>query len=99
MTKKKKKKKKKKTLCPVTVLVDYQVSDRCPWATCSYSHHIFVQGYGREGVVGDKTIQFKSQDRSGRPSVVLKGRQAAKNTGEIMIEKVIYYGDPDLLLE
>ena len=24
----------KKTLCPVTVLVDSQVSDRCPWATC-----------------------------------------------------------------
>ena len=23
-----------KTLCPVTVLVDSQVSDRCPWATC-----------------------------------------------------------------
>ena len=27
-------KKNKKTLCPVTVLVDSQVSDRCPWATC-----------------------------------------------------------------
>ena len=26
---------RKKTLCPVTVLVDSQVSDRCPWATCS----------------------------------------------------------------
>ena len=25
---------KKKPLCPVTVLVDCQVSDRCPWATC-----------------------------------------------------------------
>ena len=25
---------KKQTLCPVTVLVDSQVSDRCPWATC-----------------------------------------------------------------
>ena len=24
----------KKLLCPVTVLVDSQVSDRCPWATC-----------------------------------------------------------------
>ena len=24
----------KNTLCPVTVLVDNQVSDRCPWATC-----------------------------------------------------------------
>ena len=22
------------SLCPVTVLVDSQVSDRCPWATC-----------------------------------------------------------------
>ena len=30
----KKKKKKKKPLCPVTVLVDSQVSDHCPWATC-----------------------------------------------------------------
>ena len=26
--------KKTKTLCPVTVLVDSQVSNRCPWATC-----------------------------------------------------------------
>ena len=25
---------KKATLCPVTVLVDSQVSDHCPWATC-----------------------------------------------------------------
>ena len=25
---------KKTTLCPVTVLVDSQVSDRCPWASC-----------------------------------------------------------------
>ena len=25
---------KKKSLCPVTILVDSQVSDRCPWATC-----------------------------------------------------------------
>ena len=24
----------KKKKCPVTVLVDSQVSDRCPWATC-----------------------------------------------------------------
>ena len=28
-------KKKQQPLCPVTVLVDSQVSDRCPWATCS----------------------------------------------------------------
>ena len=28
--------KKKKTLCPVTVFVDSQVSDRCPWATCLF---------------------------------------------------------------
>ena len=36
---------KKQTLCPVTVLVDSQVSDRCPWATCWFSHevaHLFV---------------------------------------------------------
>ena len=26
--------KKPKLLCPVTVLVDSKVSDRCPWATC-----------------------------------------------------------------
>ena len=31
---KKKEKKKKKILCPVTVFVDSQVSDRCPLATC-----------------------------------------------------------------
>ena len=24
----------KKSLCPVTVLLDSQVSDSCPWATC-----------------------------------------------------------------
>ena len=24
--------------CPVTVLVDSQVSDSCPWATCLYRH-------------------------------------------------------------
>ena len=28
-------------LCPVTVLVDSQVSDRCPWATCLY-HDLFI---------------------------------------------------------
>ena len=28
------KKNQKTTLCPVTVLVDSQVSDLCPWATC-----------------------------------------------------------------
>ena len=33
---------KKKTLCPVTLLVDSQVSDRCPWATCLY---FFVNGF------------------------------------------------------
>ena len=27
-------KKKKTTLCPVSVFVDSQVSDRCPWANC-----------------------------------------------------------------
>ena len=27
---------KKTTLCPVTVLVDSQVSDCCPWATCFF---------------------------------------------------------------
>ena len=28
-----------KSLCTVTVLVDSQVSDRCPWATCfSWPH-------------------------------------------------------------
>ena len=31
---KKKKKKKKKKLCPLTIFVDSQVSDRCPCATC-----------------------------------------------------------------
>ena len=35
-----KKKTKKKTLCPVTVLVDSQVSDHCPWATCSLPKQI-----------------------------------------------------------
>ena len=28
--------KKKTPLCPVTVLVDSQVSDRCLWATCLF---------------------------------------------------------------
>ena len=35
----KQKQKKKKTLCPVIVLVDSQVSDYCPWATC---FHLYV---------------------------------------------------------
>ena len=39
-SKKKKKKKKKNTLCPVTVLVDSQVSDRCPWASFHVSHQV-----------------------------------------------------------
>ena len=26
----------RKKLCPVTVLDDSQVSDRCPWATCFF---------------------------------------------------------------
>ena len=30
----KKKINKNKSLCPVTILVASQVSDRCPWATC-----------------------------------------------------------------
>ena len=34
----KKKQTKKQPLCPVTVLVDSQVSDHCPWATCWFSH-------------------------------------------------------------
>ena len=28
----------KNSLCPVIVLVDSQVSDRCPWATCLPAH-------------------------------------------------------------
>ena len=39
---KKKKKKKKKKIFPVTVLVDSQVSDRCPWATCYVSACLFI---------------------------------------------------------
>ena len=31
--------KKPQLLCPVTVLVDSQVSDRCPWATCCNTYH------------------------------------------------------------
>ena len=44
---KKKKINKNKSLCPVTILVDSQMSDRCPWATClnfsesaKYSKHL-----------------------------------------------------------
>ena len=32
---------KKKKLCPVTVLVDSQVNDRCPWATCFFFFFFF----------------------------------------------------------
>ena len=39
---KKQQQQKRKTLCPVTVLVDSQVSDRCPWATCFDSNALFV---------------------------------------------------------
>ena len=37
---------KKKQLCPVTVYVDSQVSDRCPWATylLSLSHYFGCYG-------------------------------------------------------
>ena len=34
----------KKTLCPVTVLVDSQVSDCCPWATC-FQNFITIINY------------------------------------------------------
>ena len=37
--KKKKKINKNKSLCPVTILVDSQVSDRCPSATCYLNLH------------------------------------------------------------
>ena len=36
--------KKKPTLYPVTVLVDSQVSDRCPWATCLNVQVNLIQG-------------------------------------------------------
>ena len=44
VVKKKKKKKKKKKLCPMTVLVDSRVSDRCPLATCFYYVKVGFQG-------------------------------------------------------
>ena len=34
------KKEEKNSLCPVTVLVNSQVSDHCPWATC---FHLFCK--------------------------------------------------------
>ena len=34
------KKRQQHPLCPVTVLVDSQVSDCCPWATCSTSRYL-----------------------------------------------------------
>ena len=40
----KKKKRKKKSLCPVTVFVDSQVSDRCPWATCFFHRSVYEVG-------------------------------------------------------
>ena len=36
----------KKQHCPVTVLVDSQVSDRCPWATCFCLFPSFSQVLG-----------------------------------------------------
>ena len=33
---------KKKTLCPVTVFVESQVSDRCPWATCLFNELVSI---------------------------------------------------------
>ena len=45
---KKQTKKKKKTLCPVTVLVDSQVSDRCPRATCFIFAQTIDCGYTLE---------------------------------------------------
>ena len=45
------KKNKKKSLCPLTVLVDSQVSDRCPCATCYY----------KVKVGNDQETKFSSQ--------------------------------------
>ena len=39
---KEKKTLKKRPLCLVTVLVDSQVSDRCPWATCYIKLHLYI---------------------------------------------------------
>ena len=56
------KKKKKQLLCPVTVLVDSHVSDRCPWATCFISEPIlkffvaFFRTFGMQK--DDKVILF-----------------------------------------
>ena len=42
---------KPQLLCPVTVLVDSQVSDRCPWTTCYCSH-----GAGNDAVLPLRTL-------------------------------------------
>ena len=39
-------------LCPVTLLVDSQVSDRCPWATCFYVFPMTPPGRGPYGPQG-----------------------------------------------
>ena len=43
------KNKQKKPLCSVTVLVDSQVSDRCPWATFFFFFFFFGGGGGGGG--------------------------------------------------
>ena len=52
--------------------------------------HIFFKGYGRLGEVGDKTIEFRSRDRSGRPSVILTSKQADKTREATTMEKITY---------
>ena len=54
--------KKTQLLCPVTVLVDSQVSDRCPWVTCSHDMADLYDGrmlliYFRDKTVKEEELQ------------------------------------------
>ena len=53
---------KKLTLCPVTVLVDSQVSDRCPWAS-SDDRRLMLHANKKNGCLIDKTIINCSNER------------------------------------
>ena len=71
----KKKKKKKKKKSPVTVLVDSQVSDRCPWATFFFkSVSRPFQGYFSSYETG----QSVSGEKMGEPREKPSGTPASR---------------------
>ena len=59
-------KNKTKTLCPVTVLVDSQESDRCPWATC-FIHYVY---YIKRLIIIFKDWYVQTQTLTNRSEII-----------------------------